>query len=136
MRTKVKYFDLHSDCEDSKGEKHVVTVVGKLEQTYVPKEIEEEVPVEIRPNCKVKGKLKFTRKVIQRTLTVGASICHPTDEFNKEFGINLAKERIEEGKDLGSVRTNNVTMLTDDLVIAELIGKLTYICKNIDKYIA
>ena len=136
MKTKVKYFDLHADCKDSKGETHVVTVVGKLEQTYVPKVFTEDVPVEVRPGQTIKGELSFTRKVIQRKLTVGVSICHPTDEFNEEFGIELAKARIELGKDAGSVYTNNVTMLTDDLVMAELVGKLSFICNNIEKYIS
>ena len=69
-------------------------------------------------------------------MTVGVSICHPTDEFNEEFGIELAKARIELGKDSGSVYTNNVTMLTDDLVMAELVGKLSFICNNIENYIS
>ena len=136
MKTKVKFFDLHAECKDSNGETHVVTVVGKLEQSYVPRVFTEEVPVEISPNQTIKGELSFTRKTIFRKLTVGVSICHPTDEFNEEFGIELAKARIEMGKDSGSVFTTNVTMLTDDLVMAELIGKLSYICKNIDKYIS
>ena len=69
-------------------------------------------------------------------MTVGVSICHPLDEFDEEFGVELAKARIERGQDAGTVETNDVTMLTDDLIMAELLGKLSYITSHIDDYIA
>ena len=132
---KTKYFDLHADASDVNGEKHVVTVVGKFTQNYVPKEITEEVPVEVKPGTVVKGKLTFNKRTLHRTLTVGVSICHPLDEFDREFGVELAKARIEKGQDAGTIETNDVTMITEDLIMAELLGKLSYICNNIDDYI-
>ena len=132
---KTKYFDLHADAYDVNGEKHVVTVVGKFTQNYVPKEITEEVPVEVKPGTVVKGKLTFNKRTLHRTLTVGVSICHPLDEFDREFGVELAKARIEKGQDAGTIETNDVTMITEDLIMAELLGKLSYICNNIDDYI-
>ena len=134
--SKVKFFNLHADAYDEDGEKHVVTVVGKLTQNYVPKEIEQEVPVEVKPGTVVKGKLTYNKRTLHRVLTVGVSICHPLDEFDEEFGKELAKARIEKGEDAGTIETNDVTMLTEDLIMAELLGKLTYICNNIDDYIA
>lgn len=134
--SKLKFFHLYADAIDKDGEKHTVTVVGKFEQNYIPKEVTQEVPVEVKPGSFVKGKLTFNQRTIHRKLTVGVSICHPLDEFDEEFGIELAKARIERGEDAGSVETNNVTMLTEDLITAELLGKLTYICGHIDDYIA
>ena len=134
--SKLKYFSLWAEANDANGEKHYVTVVGKFTQNYVPKEVTEDVPVEVKPGTVVKGKLTYNKRTLHRVLTVGVSICHPLDEFDEEFGVELAKARIERGQDAGTVETNDVTMLTDDLIMAELLGKLTYICNNIDDYIA
>jgi hypothetical protein len=133
---KLKYYHLWAEALDANGEKHYVTVVGKFEQNYVPKEVSQEVPVEVKPGSVVKGKLTFNKRTLHRVLTVGVSICHPLDEFDEEFGVEIAKARIERGEDAGSIETNSVTMLTEDLIMAELLGKLSYICNNIDDYIA
>ena len=132
---KTKIYHLYADAYDESGEKHVVTVVGKFTQNYVPKEVTQDVPVEIKPGSFVNGKLSFNKRTLHRALTVGVSICHPLDEFDEEFGVELAKARIEQGKDAGTIETNDVTMLTEDLIMAELVGKLSYICANIDNYI-
>ena len=132
---KVKFYHLWAEALDANGEKHYVTVVGKFEQNYVPKEVSQEVPVEVKPGSVVKGKLTFNKRTLHRVLTVGVSICHPLDEFDEEFGVEIAKARIERGEDAGSIETNSVTMLTEDLIMAELLGKLTYIVNNIDSYL-
>lgn len=135
MSVRTKFFSLHAECDDKDGHSHVVTVVGKLEQTRKKVERKEIVQIETNPNCFVNGELKYNEKKLSRKLTLGASICHPTDEFDEEKGIKLAKSRIEHGQSLGSIETSNVTMLTDDAVMGEILVKLTYICNNIDKYI-
>lgn len=132
--SKLKYYHLYAGCVDKDGEKHYVTVVGKFTQKYEPKEITQKVPVEVKPGTIVDGKLTYNKRTIHRTLTVGVSICHPQDEFDEEFGIELAKARIERGEDAGTIETHDVTMLTEDLIMAELIGKLSYICNNIENY--
>jgi hypothetical protein len=63
------------------------------------------------------------------------SICHPLDKFDEEVGINIAKGRIERGQDLGQLETSNVTMLTEDAIMAEILVKLNHIVNNIDEYI-
>lgn len=131
---KIKFYHLYSQCKDSEGQIHYVTVVGKFTQNYVPKEITQEVPVEVKPGTIVNGKLTYNKRTLHRVLTVGVSICHPLDEFDEEFGKELAKARIEKGEDAGTIETNDVTMLTEDLIMAELLGKLTYICNNIENY--
>ena len=132
---KIKFTSFYAVAVDKDGGRHYVTVVGKLTQGYFPKKFEQDVPVEVKPGVTVKGKLTFTKRTLHRKLTVGVSICHPTDKFDEAFGIELAKARIEKGRDAGSVETNSVTMLTEDLVEAELLGKLSYICANIDSYL-
>lgn len=133
--SKTKYFHLYANGVDSNGKNHVVTVVGKLEQTYFKKPIKTKVPVEVKPHVFINGELTYSKKTLKRVLTVGVSICNPTDKFDEEEGIRVAKKRIEEGKDAGKIETNDVTMLTEDLILAELLGKLTYITDNIDKYL-
>lgn len=131
---KTKFYHLYAGCVDKDGEKHYVTVVGKFTQNYEPKEITQKVPVEVKPGTIVDGKLTYNKRTIHRTLTIGVSICHPQDEFDEEFGVELAKARIERGEDAGTIETHDVTMLTEDLIMAELLGKLTYICNNVENY--
>lgn len=132
---KTKFYDLYADGIDANGVKHTVTVVGKFTQETIKKECEVEIPVEVKPNTYTNGTLKFNKKRLHRTLTIGVSICNPEDEFSREEGIRIAKKRIANGEDAGTIETNDVTMLTEDLIMAELLGKLTYITNHIDNYI-
>ena len=133
---KTKNYSLWAEAIDANGEKHIVTVVGKFTQNYVPKQITQEVPVEVKSGTYVNGKLTFNKRTLHRTLTLGVSICHPLDKFDEAFGVELAKARIERGQDAGTIETNDVTMLTEDLIMCEILGKLSYICNNIDDYIS
>lgn len=132
---KTKYYHLFADGVDSNGEKHTVTVVGKFTQEYIQKPFTEKVPVEVKPNSFVNGELTFNKKTLHRTLTIGVAICNPSDEFDEAEGVKIGKRRIEEGKDAGTVETNDATMLTEDLILAEMLGKLSYITTHIDKYV-
>lgn len=133
---KVKFYDAHAVCIDSKGEKHVVTVVGKFEQTRKRQTVEESVPIEVKPNSFVYGKLTYPSiKVLHRKLTLGVSICHPSDTFDEKVGVDVAKKRIEKGEVLGALETNNVTMLTEDAIMGEILIKLNHICETIEDYI-
>jgi hypothetical protein len=67
---------------------------------------------------------------------LGASICHPSDKFDEQIGIDIAKKRIEKGEDLGVLETSNVTMLTEDAIMGEILVKLNHICETIDDYIS
>lgn len=133
---KVKYFDAHVSCKDSKGERHVVTVVGKFVQERKRKAVQEIVPVEVKEGSFVDGVLCYpTNKLLSRKLTLGVSICHPCDTFDKEVGIDIAKKRIERGEDLGSIETSDVTMLTEDAIMAEILVKLNHIAETIDEWL-
>ena len=132
---KTKFFHLFADGVDSKGEKHTVTVVGKFEQEYIRRPAEIPVMVKLKRNRYADGKLSFAEKLLHRTLTIGVAICSPDDEFDEAEGVRIAKRRIERGDGVGKIETNDVTMITDDLIIAELFGKLSYITSHIDKYI-
>lgn len=134
---KVKFYNAYASCTDSNGEKHVVTVVGKFEQTRKRQTVEESVPIEVKPNSFVYGKLTYPSiKVLHRKLTLGVSICHPSDTFDEKVGVDVAKKRIEKGEVLGSLETNNVTMLTEDAIMGEILIKLNHICENIDEFLA
>jgi hypothetical protein len=133
---KTKNYSLWAEAIDANGEKHIVTVVGKFTQNYVPKQITQEVPVEVKPGTYINGKLTFNKRTLHRTLTLGVSICHPLDKFDEAFGVELAKARIERGQDAGTIETNDVTMLTEDLIMCEILGKLSYICNHVDDYIS
>ena len=93
------------------------------------------VPVETKPNTIVDGSLTYGVKNLNRKLTLGVSICHPSDTFNEEIGINIAKRRINRGQDLGQIETSNITMLTEDAIMAEILVKLNHIVENIDDFL-
>ncbi len=133
---KVKYFNVYAPCEDSKGGKHVVTVVGKFTQDRRREVVIDKVPVEVKDGSFVDGTLFYqSNKLLKRKLTLGMSICHPLDEFDEEVGIDIAKKRIERGEDLGSIETSDVTMLTEDAIMGELIVKLNHIVETIDEHV-
>ena len=136
MSKKIVYYHVYGKAIDSDGVNHYVTVVGKLEQTRERSIVQEQVPVEVKPNSFVSGVLTYQPKILRRKLTLGVSICHPSDTFDEQVGIKVAKGRIERGEDLGSLVTNNITMLTEDAIMGELIVKLNHICENIDDYIS
>ena len=133
---KTKYYHVFGRVKDKEGQEHVVTVVGKFEQTRKQEEVKEVVDVETLPNVFVKGDLTYKVKQLNRKLTLGVSICHPLDDFDEEVGVEIAKKRIENGQDVGSLETSNVTMLTEDAIIAELVTKLNWIMSNISDYIS
>ena len=133
---KIKYYHLWAKTKAKDGEDHFVTVVGKFEQTRKKEEITEIVPVEFKPGHFVDGELKYSIKKLNRKLTLGVSICHPLDTFDEEVGCEIAKSRIENGQDLGVIETSDVTMLTEDAIMAELLVKLQYVTENIDDYIS
>jgi len=134
---KTKFYSMYAICEDSKGVKHTVTVVGKLEQTRERQMVQEVVPVEVKEGSFVDGVLSYpSNKLLKRKLTLGMSICHPHDIFDEQIGIDIAKSRIKKGQTLGSLETSDVTMLTDDAVMAEIYTKLTHITENIEDFLS
>ena len=134
--SRVKYYHAYAVAESNNGDKHYVTVVGKFEQNRKSKIVQDVVPVETKPNSIVDGILTYEVKNLNRKLTLGVSICHPSDTFDEEVGVKIAKGRIENGQDLGQLETSNVTMLTEDAIMAEILVKLNHICSNIDEYIS
>ena len=132
---KEKFYHAWAKATSSNGDEHYVTVVGKFEQSRKEKIVQDVVPVETNPNTIVDGILTYGVKNLNRKLALGVSICHPSDTFNEEIGINIAKKRINRGQDLGQIETSNVTMLTEDAIMAEILVKLNHICQNIDTYL-
>ena len=125
--SKTKWFHVYANAIDSKGYKHIITVVGKLEQKR--EKLFKVVPMTqyTKPYKTANGFFCYGEKEFHRKLTLGMSICHPYDTFDEEVGVEIAKSRIENGYDLGSIETSNVTMLTEDAIFAELMVKLNHI---------
>ena len=134
--SRVKYYHAWAKATSSNGDEHYVTVVGKFEQSRKEEIVQDVIPVETKPNTFVDGVLTYGVKNLNRKLTLGVSICHPLDKFDEEVGINIAKGRIARGQDLGQLETSNVTMLTEDAIMAEILVKLNHIVENIDEYIS
>ena len=135
MKKRVKYYHQSGPAVDKNGVERMITVVGKFEQTRQPVEFESNASIEEWPGKEVKGKLTLSRKLLTRKFTMGLAICDPTDTYDEEIGIKVAKKRIKQGNDLGTVYTNDVTMLTVDGCLAELNNKFKFVSENIDKYL-
>ena len=132
---KAKFYSLYGKAVDAEGKEHIVTVVGKLEQKRKQTVFTDNMSVGIKPGAFVDGVLMYSKKVFNRKLTIGMSICHPLDEFNEETGIEIAKSRIKRGDNLGELETSTVTMLTEDAIMAELFVKLQHIIDNIENFL-
>jgi hypothetical protein len=135
MSKKIKYYHRSGEVTLKNGTTRKVTIVGKFEQTRKPTTIVEDAIVDVYPGKYVDGTLMFSRKILERKLTLGMAICAPSDKFDEEYGIKLAKKRINQGINLGTVYTNDVTMLTKDACEAELENKFKFISNNLEKYI-
>lgn len=135
MANRVKYYHVYGQTTASDGKRHVVTIVGKFEQVREDVGVTEIVDVETKPTNFVKGELTYNVKMLRRKLTLGLSICHPSDTFDEEVGVEIAKSRIKRGDDLGSIETTNVTMLTEDAIMAELVVKLNHVLQTIDEFL-
>lgn len=133
---KIKYYSMYAKATDKSGDDHYVTVVGKFEQTRERQLVQEVIPIEVKEGSFVDGVLSYpSNKLLKRKLTLGVSICHPYDTFDEEIGAEIAKSRIEKGQNLGSLETSDVTMLTEDAIMGEIMVKLNHICENIDEFL-
>ena len=132
---KEKFYSAYAKAVSDNGDTHYVTVVGRLEQTKKEEVICEQTEVETKPYSFVDGVLTYSIKRLNKTLTLGMSICHPTDTFDEEVGIRIAKRRIKKGEDIGRLETSDITMLTEDAIMGEILVKLSHITQNIDEYI-
>lgn len=132
---RVRYYDAHVSVVASDGEERVITVVGKVVQGKKPVHYEEGVRVVAESGKEVNGKLSYKVPRFWRKATFGYAICSPLDEFDAEEGIRVAKARIEDGEDIGSVETRDMQMLTHDQVMALLLSKMAFIRENIDEFI-
>lgn len=135
MSKRIKFYSVYGKVVDANGDERYVTVVGKFEQTREQSYRQDLVPVEVKPNSFTDGILTYKEKKLKRKLSLSMSICHPTDTFSEEDGIRVAKRRINNGQLLGTLETSDVTMLTEDAIMAELVVKLNHIIENIEKYV-
>lgn len=137
-----KFYHICGRAYDDDGKMHIVTVVGKVKQGSEKVDVKldtDYIPIFVNRNGhEVKTNdisINFKEKRFSRELEIGASICHPLDKFSEETGVRIAKRRIKNGDIIGTLRTNDLSMLTQDGVYAELLVKLNHIKDNIEKYI-
>lgn len=120
---------------DKNGQEHVVTIVGLFEQKK--ERTHEVVRTELidekgkASNCE----LIVEKSSIKRVLSLGWSICHPSDENIDIVGVAIAKSRAKRHP-IGKVESYNVTMLNDDACEALVDNELKHYVAKIDKYIA
>ena len=138
-----KFYHICGRAYDDDGKMHIVTVVGKVEQGSEKVDVKldaNDIPIFVdRNGNEVKTNdisINFKEKRSSRELEIGESICHPPDKFDEEVGVRIAKRRIKNGDIIGTLNTNDLSMLTQDGVYAELLVKLNHIKDNIEKYIS
>ena len=138
-----KFYHICGRAYDDDGKMHIVTVVGKVKQGSEKVDVKldtDYIPIFVNRNGhEVKTNdisISFKEKRFSRELEIGVSICHPLDKFDEEIGVRIAKRRIKNGNIIGTLKTNDLSMLTQDGVYAELLVKLNHIKDNIEKYIS
>ena len=138
-----KFYHICGRAYDDDGKMHIVTVVGKVKQGSEKVDVKldtDYIPIFVdRNGNEVKTNdisINFKEKRFSRELEIGVSICHPLDKFSEETGVRIAKRRIKNGDIIGTLKTNDLSMLAQDGVYAELLVKLNHIKDNIEKYIS
>ena len=138
-----KFYHICGRAYDNDGKMHIVTVVGKVKQGSEKVDVKldaNEIPILVDKNGhEVQTNdlsINFKEKRFSRELEIGVSICHPLDKFDEGTGVRIAKSRIKNGDIIGTLKTNDLSMLTQDGVYAELLVKLNHIKDNIEKYIS
>lgn len=138
-----KFYHICGRAYDDDGKMHIVTVVGKVKQGSEKVDVKldaNDIPIFVNKNgYDIQANdisINFKDKRFSRKLEIGVSICHPLDKFSEETGVRIAKRRIKNGDIIGTLKTNDLSMLTQDGVYAELLVKLNHIKDNIEKYIS
>lgn len=131
-----KYYSLWGKAIASDGSEHYVTVVGKCSQEKETITVPTETSVTDDKGREHNATLLVNVKRRYRKLTLARAICHPSDEFNFEKGVEMCKKRIEQGIIIGEQESENITMLNDDQCEILVFCEVNHIIKNIDKYIS
>lgn len=129
-----KLYSMYGTATDAQGQKHIVTVVGEFESTKEEVVRNEDVIIDVTPKKAVDGKLTYTVKKPIRKLTYAYSICHPSDTFNEQTGIDIAKSRLKDNP-MGVLTSPYVTCLCKDQIELILFGELKFIMNNIDRFL-
>lgn len=124
-----KIFSMYADAIDKNGEKHIVTVVGKYVKKNEFISVAEQKTINGKDGLFVREEKKRVRKLI-----LAYSICHPTDTFNEEEGIRVALRRMREHP-IGTLTTEDKTMLCKDMCNILVFNELKHIINHIDNYI-
>ena len=138
-----KFYHICGRAYDDDGKMHIGRGGGKVEQGSEKVDVKLDAH-DIQKKKKKNGydiqandiSINFKDKRFSRKLEIGVSICHPLDKFDEGTGVRIAKRRIKNGDIIGTLRTNDLSMLTQDGVYAELLVKLNHIKDNIEKYIS
>ena len=124
-----KIFSMYADAIDKNGEKHIVTVVGKYVKKNEFISVAEQKTINGKDGLFVREEKKRVRKLI-----LAYSICHPTDTFNEAEGIRVALRRMREHP-IGTLTTEDKTMLCKDMCNILVFNELKHIINHIDDYI-
>lgn len=130
-----KFYHMWGKAVAEDGSEHYVTVVAQFLQEKKEYILPEEV-TNVDENGRSHESLLLTEyRKKTRTVRLAKSICDPRDTFNEEVGVELAKRRIRNNEVIGSITSDDITMLNADHINMLLLAEVNHICKNIDTYI-
>lgn len=135
MKERQKIYHIDGIVKGEDGVQRHVVLVGKMvEEDVMNNETANITLVEKKTRKNVNAVAFVQRKVRQKKLTIGLSICHPADDFDIEKGIEIAKSRAKK-QPIGSISTTDWNMLQDDMCMGILLVQLAHVSENIDKYL-
>lgn len=132
---KEKFYSMWGEATDKNGEKHQVTVVGRVLQEKITDTVSNTTTITDERGKEHDALIIADYKKKQRTFTMARSICDPRDTFDFERGKEIAKRRIVNGDTIGSIQSENITMLNDDMCNLLVFNEVNHVIKNIDAYI-
>lgn len=132
---KEKFYSMNAKVTDKDGNERVITVVGQFINTREKIEVEKDVKTTNFKGNAIDAKISFKEKTLLKTFTMACSICCPTDTFDEEKGIEIAKKRLKTNP-IGTLVSSDFSMLNPDMCNILLLNELKYIATNLDKVIA
>lgn len=132
---KEKFYSLWGKATASDGSDHYVTVVGRFTQEKTNDTVATETTI-VDDNAKEhKALVLVDYKKKNRKFEMARAICDPRDTFDYEYGKRKAMKRIAEGEVIGTINSEDITMLNDDICNMLVFNEVNHVIKNIDSYI-
>lgn len=120
---------------DINGQVHKAILVGVLNVTKFDKYMDTVKEIQYKDKY-VTTMTEWVEKAVDKQLLLGLSITNPTDVYNYEFGVQVAKGRaLKPNKRLGAISTSSRGMLGEAMCHAIMAQQIQFIHANQELFV-